>query len=160
MLLGADIEKVKKAIIVPTVVLIAVSLFVPALARQLIDHDLSFREAVAATFPLTMAITVIWISTWFWDRSPRFHWFALLMIWAGALLVAVYMADVKGQIPNPPADAMWGVSLMTFIALAFKVLIVKYGWASLWSLVCGSFLGLAGIWLLRPGGALDPKRKV
>src|SRR5438445_1973436 len=71
LLLGADLEKINKAIVVPTFILLAPSMFVPALAKQAIDPGLSFQAAVAATFPLTMAIAVIWISTYFWDRSRR-----------------------------------------------------------------------------------------
>lgn len=166
-LLGDDIRKIGKTSIVPALV---VSMLFPALVDQLSHPELLVYQIAARTFPLTTTIAVIWISTNIWNVSKRMNGFWLIVIWCVSLYLSIdlalrYGCDHCGKLedihdltyswlPKPANQA--GVYHVAFLISAAIYFFNIYGWQSfLASLVCGSFLGLAGIYLLRPGGPLD-----
>ncbi|MBI5320510.1 hypothetical protein [Bradyrhizobium sp.] len=166
-LLGDDFRKIGKASIVPAVLLAA--LF-PALVDQLTHPGQFVYLAAVRTFPLTATIAVIWISAHVWNTSTRLNWYALLAIWCVSLYISISLAlhfgcsdcgklsDIQEEtyawLPQFARQA--GISAVAFLVTAGIYFFRIYGWASfLASLICGSYLGLAGIYVLRPGGPLD-----
>lgn len=166
-LLAGDFGKIGSAALVPAVVIAAL---VPALVDHLSHPGRLLYAAGGRTFPLTATIAVIWISTSVWNTSKRLNWFWLIAIWCISIFVSIRLAvhfgcdncgsfiDIQQETQAwlPEFARQPGLSPVALLISAgvyfFGIFGVKLFLASL---VCGSFLGLAGIYLLRPGGPLD-----
>jgi hypothetical protein len=169
--LGDDFTKIGKASIVPAVLL---ALLFPALVDHLSHPEQMVYQAGVRTFPLTVTVAVVWISTNIWNTSKRLNGYWLMAIWFVSIYVSIGLAahfgcddcgklrDITEQTNSwVPKSLIWGGYLVAFLITAVIYFFELYGWASfVASLICGSYLGLAGIYVLRPGGPLDRNGKL
>jgi hypothetical protein len=165
--LGDDFRKIGKASIVPAVPLAILS---PAVVDHLSNPEQYFYLACIRTFPLTVTVAVIIITGNIWNTSKRLNGYWLMAIWFVSIYVSINLAahfgcnacgkfeDITAQTDSwlPKVFSVWGGYLLAFLITAVIYFFKLFGWGSfLSSLICGSYLGLAGIYVLRPGGPLD-----
>lgn len=165
--LADDFTKIGKAAIVPAVLLV---LLFPALVDQVSHPGQLVYQAGVRTFPLTVTIAVIWITTNIWNTSKRLNGYWLIAIWFFSMYVSIGLAahfgcdacgkfeDIADQTNSwlPKSLNFGGGYFLGFLITALIYFFKLYGGASfVASLICGSFLGLAGIYVLRRDGPLD-----
>ena len=170
--LGDDFRKIGAASIVPAVLL---AIVFPTLVDKVSHPGQFVYQAGVRTFPLTVTIAVIWISTNIWNTSKRLNGYWLIAIWVVSIYVSIGLAahfgcydcgrleDITDQTYSwLPKSLNLGVGyFLAFLITAVIYFFKLYGLASfVASLVCGSYLGLAVIYVLRKNGPLDRNGKL
>lgn len=169
--LGDDFRTIGKASIVPAIL---VALLFPAIVDQVSHPEQLIYQAGVRTFPLTVTVAVIWITTNIWNTSERLNGYWMIAIWCLSIYISISLAtqfgchecgkveDITDQTNSwlPKSVSFWLTYMLAFLITAVVYFFMLYGWASfVASLICGSYLGLAGIYVLRPGGPLDRSGK-
>jgi len=166
---GDDFRKIGAAAIVPAVI---VALILPATVDLLAHPEQLVYQAAIRTFPLTLTVAVIWISL---NSRIASNVFYLLLLWSFSIVLAAGIADYYGcdkcgdlhlidaareraqaWVPKWISDSAGILNAIPFLVSCIVEFVRLYGVLTfLAALVCGSYLGLSGIYLLRPGGPFD-----
>ncbi len=175
-LVGKDFETISKAAIVPGLLILMISLFIPAAVEQAANPEQAFYQACIRTFPLTMTIAVIVITlkAWLTSNGDGMSLFWLMSVWALSLLVSFTLASHLGCAECGNYEGIrdmeysWlpgflgrnGLDAAGMVLTAPVYFFKLFGPASfVAALICGSFLGGAGLYLLRRGGPLVGKEE-
>ena len=175
-LVGKDFGTISKAAIVPGVIVLLISLFIPAAVEQAADPQQAFYQACIRTFPLTVtiAIIVITLKVWLESKGDSFSLFWLVSIWAFSLLISFNLASHFGCTECGNYEGIrdmeysWlpgflgrnGLDAAGMVLTAPVYFFKLFGPASfVAALICGSFLAGAGLYLLRRGGPLVRKQE-